>query len=81
MVRVPYFRVLSDARRRQQTFQFLELLQHKSQSCYETFLEVLSEYEPHLYLLLTNWDQGKAKNLKHGLMKMEVRKIYYIFET
>ena len=48
--------IMTDPRRRERIMVFLTLLEHKSSETYEAFCEILEERFPHLFLLLSDWD-------------------------
>lgn len=50
-------KILADPRRRERVIMFLNMLERKSSETYEAFCEILEDHFPHLFLLLTDWDQ------------------------
>merc|ERR1711983_314909 len=48
--------IMDDPRRRQRTARFLDVLEFKKTSAFETFLDVIGDLYPQLYLQLVEWD-------------------------
>jgi len=49
-------KILSDPRRRERVVLFLNILEKKSPETFQAFCDILSERFPHLFLLLSDWD-------------------------
>lgn len=48
--------ILHDSRRRERVIRFLDVLEKKKSEVYHSFLEVLGDLYPHLYLSLSDWE-------------------------
>jgi len=55
--------ILSDPRRRERIEIFLKMLEAKSDETYQLFCEVLAEKFPHLYLMLSDWEDDGVNSL------------------
>jgi len=56
-------KILSDPRRRERMVLFLNIMERKSCETYQAFCEILEGRFPHLFLLLSDWDDDGDSNV------------------
>jgi hypothetical protein len=56
-------KILSDPRRRERMILFLNIMEKKSDETFQAFCDILEERFPHLFLLLSDWDDDNMRGL------------------
>lgn len=52
--------ISADPRRRERVIKFLDILEKKKTEVYKRFLDILEHHFPHIFLMLTDWDQDEG---------------------
>ena len=62
-------RIMSDPRRRVRVSLFLDALEKKNSATFKAFCDVLSSHNPHLYLIVSEWDKDddRMKTNPYGI--------------
>jgi hypothetical protein len=62
--------IMTDPRRRERVVMFIGMLEKKNSDTFKTFSNILADQNPHLYLVMSEWDKddyGLQSNAPSGL--------------